>query len=214
MELTSSVVEYPDRGPWGKSRYRGNTTGHIVKDLIDTYEPATVLDPMEGSSTTGDVCREYGIDYFGYDLNKGDNLLSPSTKNKMLREVEDGVDLIFWHPPYWNMIRYHEGNPNDFAHGSYQVFLHRMEISMKFLATLLSGRKESRLAILMGDLRRAGVYYWIPRDISTSEKLRSARLKLDALVIKKQSNVTSNNIQYASPLIRIMHETLLILGAA
>ena len=29
-----SVVSYPDRGPWGDFRYRGNCSGHLVKDLI------------------------------------------------------------------------------------------------------------------------------------------------------------------------------------
>jgi hypothetical protein len=28
-----SVVSYPDRGPWGDSRYRGNCSGYLVKDL-------------------------------------------------------------------------------------------------------------------------------------------------------------------------------------
>jgi hypothetical protein len=29
-----SVVSYPARGPWGDSKYRGNCSGYLVKDLI------------------------------------------------------------------------------------------------------------------------------------------------------------------------------------
>lgn len=29
----------PERGPWGKSNWRGNTTGHIIADLIDAFQP-------------------------------------------------------------------------------------------------------------------------------------------------------------------------------
>lgn len=38
--LTHSVVSYPNRGNFGDSRYRGNCTGHIIVDLIETYLPA------------------------------------------------------------------------------------------------------------------------------------------------------------------------------
>ena len=211
MKLESSVVSYEDRGHWGNSRFRGNTSGHIVVDLLDTFVPETVLDPMEGSGTTREVCEEYpAVEYFGYDLARGHNLLDPATQEEMRTDLPSGVDLIFWHPPYWNMIRYHEDNPNDFAFGSYPMFLNRMEHGMVFLAKLLNGRKTSRLAILMGDLRSAGVYYWIPRDICNPSALSRAGLAVDSVVIKKQNNVKSDRNQYGGRLIRIQHETLLI----
>ena len=212
MKLETSVVEYPDRGKWGNSRFRGNTTGHIVKDLIDTFQPESVLDPMAGSGTTGDVCEEYpDIDYFGFDLSFGDNILDPQTQSKMAKAVPRGVDLVFWHPPYWEMVRYHPNDARDFAYGPYEVFLQRMQNSLVFLGRLLTGRANSRIAILMGDYRKAGRYYWIPRDISTPDKLKAARLDLDSIVMKVQHNVTSNTTNYSKPIIRIQHETLLIL---
>ena len=210
-KLTQSVVSYPDRGPWGNSRYRGNTSGHLVADLIDTYKPQTVLDPMEGGMTTFEVCEERFLDYEGYDLNDGHDLLSATTQKLMRIKSPEGVDMIFWHPPYWNMITYHETDRRDFAHGSYEQYLQRMQRGMAFLATMLNGKENSRLCILIGDLRRSGVYYWMARDISTPEKLRMAKLRLDALVIKQQNNVTSNQRVYSKPLIRIMHEYVLIL---
>ena len=50
-----SVVQYPQRGPWGDAKFPGNTSGYLPVDLIDYYQPKSILDPMEGSGTTGDV---------------------------------------------------------------------------------------------------------------------------------------------------------------
>ena len=51
-----SVVSYPDRGPWGDARYRGNCTGYIVKDLILRFKCQSVFDPAEGSGTVSASC--------------------------------------------------------------------------------------------------------------------------------------------------------------
>ena len=50
-----SVVQYSDRGPWGDTKFPGNTSGYLLVDLIDYYQPESILDPMEGSGTTSDV---------------------------------------------------------------------------------------------------------------------------------------------------------------
>ena len=74
--LTGSVVSYKERGPFGRNSYRGNTTGYLVRDLIETFNPRVLVDPAKGSDTTGDVVRAlnsqgYRISYFGYDLSAG-----------------------------------------------------------------------------------------------------------------------------------------------
>lgn len=51
VDLTS-VVSYPDRGPYGDWRYRGNCSGRLIKDLIKFYKPKSVLDPCEGGRTS------------------------------------------------------------------------------------------------------------------------------------------------------------------
>ncbi|GAI97079.1 unnamed protein product, partial [marine sediment metagenome] len=63
-----SVVNYPERGPWGDTKFPGNTSGYLLVDLIDYYQPKSILDPMEGSGTTGDVAFDMGdIPYTGLD---------------------------------------------------------------------------------------------------------------------------------------------------
>ena len=54
-ENLCSVVSYPDRGPWGDSRYRGNCSGYLVKDLILRFNCQSVFDPAEGGGTVEDV---------------------------------------------------------------------------------------------------------------------------------------------------------------
>lgn len=38
-KIQSSLLSYPDRGQWDDSRYRGNISGHDIKDLTVTYHP-------------------------------------------------------------------------------------------------------------------------------------------------------------------------------
>ena len=33
-----TVLSFPDRGPWGNNRYRGNCSGYIHAFLIDQYD--------------------------------------------------------------------------------------------------------------------------------------------------------------------------------
>lgn len=213
-----SIVRYDQRGPWGSARYPGNTTGYLLMDLFGHFNPTNVLDPMEGSGTTGDVCKELGIPYLGFDLAKGHDILSPRSQRSMAKEVDEsfvsGASFIFWHPPYWNMIRYNRADQRDFSNGPYALYLTRMERAMKFLRSLIQeGNPDARLAIQLGDLRRRGQYYWIPRDVAEPSRLRSSGWNLTDLIIREQRGVTSDNVQYGK-LIRIMHETVLILEPA
>jgi len=101
----SSVVSYPDRGPWGDAGYRGNCSGYLVKDLILRFNCQSVFDPSEGSGTVKDVVqginkyRKRNILYKGRDLIKGWDILTGDMPQKKF-------DLVWYHPPYWDIIRY------------------------------------------------------------------------------------------------------------
>jgi hypothetical protein len=58
-ENLNSVVSYPNRGPWGDSNYRGNCSGHLVKDLILRFKCQSVFDPAEGSGTVREVVHHW-----------------------------------------------------------------------------------------------------------------------------------------------------------
>jgi hypothetical protein len=97
----NSPISYPQRGPYGNNKFPGNTSGYLIRDLIRFYKAKSVLDPMEGSGTARDVCRELGVQYDGSDLSSGFDALTGSLPPKQ-------YDLIFLHPPYWRMVRYSE----------------------------------------------------------------------------------------------------------
>lgn len=124
----TSLLRYPDRGPWGQSRYFGNCPGYLLVDLLDYFKPHSVFDPMEGSGTTREVCFDLHVEYEGRDLRTGFDLLSSTLPDRTF-------DLIFWHPPYWPGHRYSD-HPNDFSQApNEQDFLQRMQEGLQRLKT-------------------------------------------------------------------------------
>ena len=191
----TSVVSYPDRGPWGDNRYPGNSSGYLLIDLCATYAPRTVLDPMEGGGTSRDVCADMGIAYQGFDLHSGVDSLHD--------EIGGGYDLIFWHPPYHDMKVYSD-DPRDLSRaGSLAAFGALLRAGYwRFFECLAPG---GRLAILIGDLRRHGRYEPLTADVA-----RLDRNHLTGIIVKAQHNVSSNRTQYGGAFVPILHETLTI----
>lgn len=194
----ASVVSYPDRGPWGDSSYRGNTTGHLIKDLIKFYKPDSVLDPMEGSGTTGDVCRELGIEYDGFDLKDGFDLFTDELPPKH-------YDLIFFHPPYWDIIQYSD-SPRDMSNAeSLDEYLHLLFKAIEILSQYLS--KNGVLVLQIGDKRRRGEYYPLGAYVQVFR-----RKELKAKLVKVQHNMKSSAKKYGGNFIPIIHEEVLVMA--
>jgi len=201
-----SVVSYPDRGPWGDARYRGNCTGYIVKDLILRFKCQSVFDPAEGSGTVRDVVKGINqylkkeIQYVGNDLKKGwDILENPMPVNRF--------DLVWYHPPYWDIIKYSE-NPKDLSNC---VTLHDYEDKLNRSVEMISNvvRPGGVMAILIGDKRKGGNYYALFRTLLCNKKVG----QLKAIVIKIQHNTRSEGTRYISQnpfFIPIKHEYCLI----
>lgn len=108
MELakhTDTILSFPNRGPWGDSRYRGNCSGWIPAYFINKYHAKRVAEVFAGSGTTYDVCRDMGVRYVGIDLNPNpprDGILSMDILDDAM-ELPDGfydADMVFLHPPY------------------------------------------------------------------------------------------------------------------
>lgn len=91
-----SVMSFPERGTYGDSKWRGNTSGFVIKELIEHFNPKLFVDACEGSGTSGDVCKEMGIDYVGLDLYKGQDF----TRDYILNQLPRPADVCFTHPPY------------------------------------------------------------------------------------------------------------------
>lgn len=203
MAKMKSIVSYENRNnKYGNNKYRGNCTGELIKDLIKYYEPKKVFDPMVGSGTTKDVCEELQVDYICRDLNP-----TWGGWNALEDEVEESSDLIFWHPPYDDIIQYSGvmwGEPDyrDLSRcKNYNEFIRKINKVQAKLVTSL--RKNGRIAILVGDIKKKGVLYSIQKDMAwygTPEQV----------IIKAQHNCWSDTIDYKGKFIPIVHEYLLI----
>jgi hypothetical protein len=205
--MKNSILSYPFRGPYGNPKYRGNCSGFIIKDLLLYYKPINFLECFAGSGTGYDVARELGYtNSIHLDLNErfgGFNLLTD--------EVPMGADLVFSHPPYWNIIKY-SGKENVWGNKSHKYDLSHIEDYDEFIDSLnhinrkvfKSIAPSGRHAILLGDIRRNGKYYSIIKDMKWYGEL-------EAHLIKVQHNTRGENKKYFSRnFIPISHEHLLI----
>jgi len=205
-EDLSSVVSYPNRGPWGDSRYRGNCSGHLVKDLILRFNSQSVFDPSEGSGTVRDVVeginkyRKRNVQYEGRDLRKGWNILTGEVQ-------KEGFDMVWYHPPYWDIIKYSD-NENDLSNcANLEEFEDKLNLSVERLFSVL--KHGGVMAILIGDKRKNGGYYPLLRTLLMNKNIGS----LKAVIIKIQHNCRSDKQRYSSSnpfFIPIKHEYCLI----
>lgn len=197
-----SIVSYKERGKYGDYKYRGNATGKLLIDLHKVFKFQTISDYMAGSFTTKDVGKDLGIITNCYDLNSGFDLID--------NDIPERNDFIYWHPPYWDIIKYSGfmyGNKpleHDLSHiQDYNKFIKAINYCLAKQFTSLE--KGGRMAILMADIKKQGKLYSMLLDMN---KLGT----LEQIVIKEQINCMSDKKMYSnSNFIRIAHEYCLIL---
>ncbi len=213
--FASSVVSYPQRGKWGNARWRGNCSGHIIKDALGSYfnwknPDALFVDPSEGSGTSGDVARELGVNYKGLDLHSGFNLL----RDDLLESIGQPADMIFWHPPYHSMIEYSKNvwgdgtpHPDDLSNcESISEFIEKSQLAMMNMYDALANEGRSTYCILIGNMRKDGQFYDLAGMLQ-----RVAPGKLRDIIIKQQHNCVSDSRRYGgASFARIAHESLLV----
>jgi hypothetical protein len=214
----TSVMSFPERGPYGSSKYRGNTSGLPILELIKHYKPRLVCDPACGSGTTGEVVTDlneqgHQIEYYGFDLRDGFNLL----RDRLIERLPRAADYLFLHPPYHSMVRYsgpqgmwgrdRAPHPDDLSNcATYEEFLCKLEVAL--FNCWEATRNQGVYSVMIGDLRRTegGVrrYYSMQADI-----IKMAPGSLEGVIIKEQHNCVSNGRSYAGSFIPIMHEYIL-----
>ena len=203
-----SVISFPERGPWGNSKWRGNASGFVYKSLFEQLKPKTFCDPMKGSGTSIEVAQEMGIKAYGLDLYEGFNAVQDS----ILNHIGQQVDLCVSHPPYLDMILY---SGNVWGDKPHPADLSRCASSDDFhekMQLVLLNQRDATLpggfyGALVGDLRRNGTY------VSTQAELiaRMPSSELASVIIKMQHNCVSDSRVYSNmSLPRIMHEYLIL----
>jgi DNA modification methylase len=110
---STTLWDYPrqsyGRIPKGNNKYAGVTPAFIIYNLVRRYtEPGDlVLDPMSGSGTTIDVCKEEGRRAIAFDISP----TRPDIKSNDARRLplqDNSIDMIFIDSPYGDNIDYND----------------------------------------------------------------------------------------------------------
>jgi hypothetical protein len=192
--MLTSVVSYPDRGPWGDARFPGNFSGHLVMDLLDYFKPRYVIDPTRGSGTTLDVCRERGVRCWSEDIHTGFDGLSDCAPT--------GADAAIIHLPYGPMIRYPSAHPHELSRFAWEEFVPLAnQFHYNVYSVLCSG---GVMASLMGVMRKGGQIYDMSKELTWYGTPYAS-------IIKLQHNMRSRRTNYyGRPFIATLHEVLVV----
>jgi hypothetical protein len=199
----TSIHATPGRGEYGDPAYRGNCSGLLIRDLLRFYQPKSVLDPMAGSGTCADVCRELKTRCVSCDLKTGFDATQPEQFRGLGR-----FDFIWLHPPYYRMIRYSD-DPRCLSNAeTFHAFLSKLSKVIVNCRDVLSDR--GVLAILMGDHRHKGEYLGLPfytLDVAATKGLWLAAPE----IIRFSHGTTSAAREYPFSFIPRVHDVCLVL---
>jgi DNA modification methylase len=114
---TTTLWDFPTQNygdtPHGDNKYSGVTPAFVIWNLIQRYtkEGDLVVDPMCGSGTTIDVCKEENRDVMGFDIAPyRDDIKQADARNLPL---DDKIaDFIFIDSPYSDNIDYNKHPDN------------------------------------------------------------------------------------------------------
>lgn len=110
LEATT-LWDYPTQSygktPKGNNKYPGVTPAFIIWNLVQRYTGPgdLVVDPMAGSGTTIDVCKEEGRRVIGYDIAPA----HPEVIQNDARHIpleDESVDMVFIDSPYSDNEQY------------------------------------------------------------------------------------------------------------
>ena len=205
----TSIVSYPERGEGGNNRYRGNCSPKLIEDLIGFFKPSEICDYMCGSGTTKAAADKCGIQSKLYDLHSGFDIMNS--------DIKERPEFIFWHPPYWDIIKYSDvmykasDVQNRYGYDPRKLDLSRIPNWEQFVEAMnyammkqfASLEKGGRMAVLMGDIKKRGKLYSMLAEIIKPGTLEN-------IIIKAQHNCFSDNTQYSGSFIPILHEYVMI----
>ena len=164
---------------------------------------------MCGSGTTKAAADKCGIKSRIYDLHSGFDIMNC--------DIQERPEFIFWHPPYWDIIKYsdvmYKASDVEHRYGynpikydlsripEWDSFVEAMNYAM--MKQFSSLEKGGRMAVLMGDIKKKGKLYSMLSEIIKPGTLEN-------IIIKAQHNCFSDNTTYSGSFIPILHEYVMI----
>jgi hypothetical protein len=192
----SLAGEYGDRG------YPGNCGSNLIKDLLRFFKASSVLDPMTGSGTCRDVCKELGIYCRSSDLHQGADACAPS-------QFKDAFAFCWLHPPYWRMKRYSD-DPRDLSTApTLQAFLERYEqLLASCTQSVMPGGK---IAVLIGEPGNDRDEGYVPLVFHTKRLAFQLGLRQCCTdIIRFSHQASSSRKVYGSSFIPILHDVCMV----
>jgi hypothetical protein len=198
----TSLYHFHRAGEYGDRKWPGNCGGNLIKDLLRYFKPFSVFDPMTGSGTCRDVCKEMAIYCWSSDLHQGQDACDAS------QFPRDCFQFAWIHPPYWRQKLY-TGDERDLSRTpTLEAFLDRYRLLIDNCAgALVQGGK---LAILMGDYsdREAG---FVPLTYHTKQLVFAAGLRQHGTdIIRFSHGASSSKKVYRSSFIPGLHDVCMI----
>ena len=187
----STVLSFPERGPWGSSSYRGNCSGFIPAYFIWKYGANKVAEVFAGSGTTSDVCRDMNIPYIGIDLNPKPvrpDIIAMDILDDNIELPDDfyDADMIFLHPPYPGINNIHystgmwQGNQTQISRDIQEM---KWESGMKavnhaIMRAYNALRPGAYEVVLVGEISFRGQYHSMMADLIRPTQLHQTFIKL------------------------------------
>ena len=202
----TSLYHFHRAGEYGDRSYPGNCGGNLICDLLQYFRPGSVFDPMTGSGTCADVCRELGIPWLSRDIRDGFD----ATDANCFRDLPAGstFDFVWAHPPYWRQKLY-TANPGDLSRTpTLDTFLERYAAFITNCAGVMA--PGGKFAILMGDYcdREAG---FVSLTYHTKQLAVKAGLRQHCTDIVRFSHGASSSRKiYRSSFIPGLHDVCMV----
>jgi hypothetical protein len=206
----TSLYHFHRAGEYGNRNYPGNCGGKLIRDLLHFFGSSSAFDPMTGSGTCADVCRELGITCLSKDIRDGFDATDPDS----FRNLPTGqtFDFIWAHPPYFRQKLYSH-HPRDLSRApTLDAFLEPYGAFIRNCASVLS--PGGKFAILMGDYsdREAG---YVSLTYHTKRLALDAGLRQSCTdIIRFSHGASSSRKTYRSSFIPGLHDVCMVFERA
>lgn len=191
--FSTTLWDYPKQSygftQKGNNKYPGVTPAFIIYNLIHRYtKPGDlVCDPMAGSGTTIDVCKEEKRKVIAFDIvPTRPDIIQADARQIPLKD--NSVDMIFIDSPYGDNIKYND-HPQNIGNlpATSEEFYNELEKVMIECHRILKDGKI--LAWLIGDQWAKGVF--VPVGFKIYQLLTKYFIPVDIICVVRR-NQTSN----------------------
>jgi 16S rRNA G966 N2-methylase RsmD len=211
------IINKRDNSGTHKGDYHGNFIPQIPYQLINRYtkKGEWVLDAFLGSGTTLIECQKLGRNGIGIDIDnnilevakeratseKGNSKLEfingDSSKIKLEKYLNkyniDKVNMILYHPPYWDIIKFNNCEGNLANTHTLEEFLKSFEKVINNTTKYLED--ERYLGIVIGDIYKDSE--WIPLSSHIIQLMLRKNFILKSVIVKNISETKGKQNQKA-----------------